>query len=217
MAHRPENTLEAFITAQAMGAPGLETDVWLSADGEAVLLHEATVGRWPRRRIAEMRRSELPPRVPTLAELYRACGTDLDLAVDILDPGAAAVVVGTAIAAGPSAPRHLWLCGADVDLVASWRSLHPDLHLVSSDRLWRRHRRDPRAWCRHLSDLGIEVLNLRARSCSPDVVTACHTSGVRLFAWGAQRRGEMRRLLRMGIDGLMSDHVDRLVEALALE
>ncbi|MQA17795.1 MAG: hypothetical protein GEV09_28165, partial [Pseudonocardiaceae bacterium] len=36
-AHAPENTLEAFALALRLGATGLESDVWLTADGEAVL------------------------------------------------------------------------------------------------------------------------------------------------------------------------------------
>jgi len=40
MAHAPENTLEAFTKGLALGASGLESDVWLSADGHAVLVHD---------------------------------------------------------------------------------------------------------------------------------------------------------------------------------
>ena len=53
-AHAPENTLEAFELALRLGASGLESDVWLTADGEAVLDHDGVVGRkgLRRRRIA---------------------------------------------------------------------------------------------------------------------------------------------------------------------
>ena len=36
-ANAPENTLEAFTLAVRLGATGLESDVWLTRDGEAVL------------------------------------------------------------------------------------------------------------------------------------------------------------------------------------
>jgi glycerophosphoryl diester phosphodiesterase len=216
MAHRQENTIAAFTTALAMGAPGLETDAWRTVDDEVVLHHDATVGRWPRRRIANLRREELPTYIPSLADVYTACGTKFDLAIDVLDPKAAGAVLAVAIAAGPGAPGHLWLCGTDLDLVASWRSLHRDIHLVLSDANWGRHRYDVAAWCLELRERGVEVLNLNARHCSGTVADACHASGVKLFAWGVERRAQMGRLLGMGIDGLMSDHVDRLVAALAM-
>ncbi|HET9543100.1 MAG TPA: glycerophosphodiester phosphodiesterase family protein, partial [Acidimicrobiales bacterium] len=46
----PENTLEAFRLAVELGASGLESDVWVSNDGEAVLDHDGLVGGWLRRR-----------------------------------------------------------------------------------------------------------------------------------------------------------------------
>ena len=43
--HAPENTLEAFSLAVAMGADGVELDVHLSADGELIVIHDETVDR----------------------------------------------------------------------------------------------------------------------------------------------------------------------------
>ena len=44
-AHAPENTLAAFELAVAQSADAIELDVKLSADGQAVVLHDATVDR----------------------------------------------------------------------------------------------------------------------------------------------------------------------------
>ena len=49
-AHAPENTLEAFTLAVRLGATGLESDVWLTRDGEAVLDHDGLVRNGLRRR-----------------------------------------------------------------------------------------------------------------------------------------------------------------------
>jgi glycerophosphoryl diester phosphodiesterase len=45
-AHERENTLEAFALALGLGATGLESDVWLTRDGVAVLDHDG-VARGP--------------------------------------------------------------------------------------------------------------------------------------------------------------------------
>ena len=42
-AYAPQNTLEAFRLAVEMGADGVELDVHLSADGEAVVCHNETI------------------------------------------------------------------------------------------------------------------------------------------------------------------------------
>ena len=44
-AHAPENTLEAFDLALRLGATGLESDVWVTSDGHAVLDHDGEIGR----------------------------------------------------------------------------------------------------------------------------------------------------------------------------
>src|SRR5918992_350392 len=86
-AHAPENTLEAFRLALRLGATGLESDVWLTADGVAVLDHDGLVRTGVRRRpIASVPRSGLPAHVPTLDELYSDCGSDYELSLDVKDP-----------------------------------------------------------------------------------------------------------------------------------
>src|SRR5688500_12256193 len=122
-AHAPENTLEGFQLAVRLGATGLESDVWLTADGVAVLDHDGVVRAGVRRRpIAEVPRAALPSHVPSLAELYDDCGSDFDLSLDVKDEMAAPVVVAVAReAGGDEALRRLWLCHPELDVVASWR------------------------------------------------------------------------------------------------
>jgi len=76
LAHRgyhqsaPENTLAAFEAAVALGLDGIETDVRLSRDGQALLIHERVLGN--RKQVAELTHREieqtLAHSVPTLAE-----------------------------------------------------------------------------------------------------------------------------------------------------
>src|SRR6478736_10013772 len=69
-AHAPENTLEAFHLARRLGATGLESDVWLTADGVAVLDHDGIVGgRIRRTAIDRVAHAALPASIPTLAQL----------------------------------------------------------------------------------------------------------------------------------------------------
>ena len=89
----PENTLEAFTLALKLGATGLETDVWLTADGVAVLDHDGKVKAGLRSRpIGSLDRRSLPAHVPTLEDLYAECGTGFELSLDIKDPAAATPV-----------------------------------------------------------------------------------------------------------------------------
>src|SRR5438552_17601182 len=81
----PENTIPAFRRALSAGAGGLESDAWLSRDGEVVLVHDATVGRGLRRRkVPASTADELAGfGVPRLADLYSELGTAYELSIDV--------------------------------------------------------------------------------------------------------------------------------------
>ena len=95
-AHLPENTIDAFELAIRLGATGLESDTWISRDGIAVLDHDGVVkGRIRNKPISSYNRSELPEWIPSLADLYRRCGSELHLSLDIKDMNSMSAVVHT--------------------------------------------------------------------------------------------------------------------------
>ena len=103
-AHAPENTLESFTLGLRLGATGLESDVWITADGVAVLDHDGVVGgTFRRKQIGAVDRADLPEHIPTLAELYETCGSAYQLSLDVKDPAAFEEVVR--VATGRVPPR----------------------------------------------------------------------------------------------------------------
>lgn len=214
-ADAPENTIEAFTLARRLGAPGLESDVWLSADGEAVLDHDGVVRSGLRKRsIADVLRADLPSHIPTLDELYEACGTDAELSLDVKDPAAAARAIAVAEEAGGDAVSRLWLCSPDWELAATWRHLSDDVKLVDSTRL-KRMKEGTERRAASITDAGIDAVNLHWSDWSGGLVTLFHRFERFAFGWDAQYRRQLDALLTMGIDGLFSDHVGRMVDALA--
>jgi glycerophosphoryl diester phosphodiesterase len=212
-AHAPENTLEAFSLGLRLGATGLESDAWLTADGEAVLDHDGVLGGLGRRRrISSADRSKLPGHIPTLDELYAECGTDFELSLDIKDAEVAARVVEVARAAG--AAERLWLCHHDWHQVAAWRPAFPDVHLVDSTRL-SRMKGGPERRAADLASAGIDAVNLHRSDWNGGLVTLFHRFERYAFGWDAQLERHLDELLDIGIDAVYSDHVDRIVDALA--
>lgn len=213
-AHAPENTIEAFTLARRLGATGLESDAWLTADGEVVLDHDGVARTGLRRRpIREVTRSALPASVPTLGELYEACGTDLEVSLDVRDPAAAEAVVAVARAAGGDALGRLWLCSPDWEVAASWRPLDPHVRLVDSTRL-RRIKEGAERRAARLAEVGVDALNMHWSDWTGGLTTLLHRFGRYALAWDAQHRRQLDEVLSFGIDGVFSDHVDRMVDAL---
>ncbi len=210
-AHAPENTLEAFRRALDLGATGLETDAWLTADGHVVLDHGGVVKRGLRRRpVADVARADLPPSIPSLAELYEACGSAFELSVDVGTPDTGPAVVAAARAADPGAPKRLWLCHEDHALLAAWRAELPDVHLVNSVRL-RAVREGAERRAATLAATGVDGVNLHYTEWSGGLTALFHRFDLVCFGWDAQHERVILDLVRMGIDGVYGDHVDRLV------
>ena len=212
-AHAPDNTLESFRLALRLGATGLESDVWVTADGAAVLDHDGVVRQGLRKRaIGDVARADLPAHIPTLDDLYAVCGTAFELSLDVKDPAAAPVAVAVARTAGDGAPGRLWLCHHDWQLVRTWRPLGDEVRLVDSTRL-RRIKEGPERRAADLADAGVDAVNMHATDWTAGLTTLFHRFERYCFGWDAQFDRVLASLLAMGIDAVYSDHVDRMMAA----
>jgi glycerophosphoryl diester phosphodiesterase len=213
-AHAPENTVEAFSLAVRLGATGLESDVWITRDGEAVLDHDGVVRQGLRKRaIADVDRADLPAHIPALTELYAQVGTELEVSLDLKDPAAFDRTVAVAREAGGPALERLWLCHHRWEQVAAWRSQCPDVRVVDSTFLGRMPE-GPEQRAAALARSGIDAVNLHHTEWSGGLTSLFHRFGILCFGWDAQHGRVLDDLLDAGIDAVYSDHVDRMVEAL---
>lgn len=209
----PENTLAAFRRALVDGASGLESDAWVSADGEVVLVHDPVVRRGLRRaRVAKTSADDLRAfGVPRLADLYGECGAAYDLSIDLKDPAAAGPMIDLARAHG--APDRLWICAGGRAQLRALRAGAPDVRLVHSPG---RGKVVGTALERLAADLaadGIDALNLHHTDWTGGIVSLLHRFSLRAFAWDVQETRHIREMLRIGIDGIYCDRVDRMLAA----
>jgi glycerophosphoryl diester phosphodiesterase len=217
-AHAPENTIEAFELAVRLGATGIESDVWLTTDGVAVLDHdgEFRVGRFRKRRVDETAHAELPAHIPTLSDLLDLCHDDVDVSLDLKGPDTGAAVVEIVAARPDARRRRVWLCHHDPDELERLRPLDPDVKLVDTARL-DRIAEGPERRAARLAALGADGINMRNLDWNGGLVALFHRFGLTAFAWDLQFDHHLRPALRMGIDGVYSDHVDRMVDAFRAE
>jgi len=211
-AHAADNTLESFALARRLGATGLETDVWRTADGHIVLDHDGIHRRFPRRWIRDVERTDLAGHIPTIDEFYAEVGADLPLSVDVKDPAAFAGLVDAARA--HDAADRLWVCHPDIDVLARWRAEAPDVHLVNSTRM-DAFAHGPEQRAAELARGRIDAVNLRRGDWSGGLTTLFHRFEVLAFGWDAQHEHQIAALIDMGVDAVYSDHVDRMAATLA--
>lgn len=215
-AHAPENTIEAFGLALRLGATGLESDVWITSDGIPVLDHDGVIKRRGRRLpIRDVVRSALPEHIPTMAEFLEALPGDHHVSLDIKDPSAFRPVIDVVRSTNPDLEANLWLCHHDWRLVATWRA-HTTANLVDSTRL-ARIKEGPERRAADLADAGIDCINMHHSDWSGGLVTLFHRFDLRALGWDMQQDHVLRAGFRMGLDGVFSDHVDRMMDAFHAE
>ncbi len=221
-AHAPENTIEAFQLALKLGASGLESDVWLTSDGVAVLDHDGVVKRGLRKRpISEFRRDELPAHIPTLAELLQELGTDYSLSLDLKDPDSATAIVEVVSAIDQTMLERVWLCEPSLNRVIELRRHFDDggkipIRLLQTTRL-ERIKGTPEQRAEYLSRHGVDGINLHRTDWNGGLVALFHRFGLVAFSWDLQLEHDLRPALRMGVDAVYSDHVDVMIDAVNAE
>ena len=200
-----ENTIAAFTRALDLGAPGLESDAWLTSDGVVVLDHDGVLGPiWRRRSIAATPRRDLPGHIPSLGDLYAACGNSFELSLDVKDPRALDGIVAAAREAG--AVERLWLCSSDWRPMAAWRTLVPQARLVESTNLsWMTEGLRPRLAA--LRESGIDAVNLHRSQWSAELLDEVHAAELLGLAWDVQSAGRLSEVIALGVDALYCDDV----------
>ena len=254
----PENTLEAFGRALALGVSTLELDVHLTAQDDVVVHHDPTVhgGLADARRIRELTRAELPPTMPLLrqvAALLDERGADpvrvnLEIKYDALDASGLTtreafvdrvvdalridrMVERTSIqcfdwgvlrrvgAAEPALARNLLVSPRylrDADGAPSpWFDglvVDPDFVLTAAAEGFTAV--SPVHGSPYLSGVG----DPRYQAfCSEDLVARTHAAGLTVIPYVVDDEATQRHLVRIGVDGLITNHPERLREVLAGE
>jgi len=220
-AAHPENTLDAFRGAARLGADAVELDVRRTADGAAVVCHNAFiagVGAIVEHSEASLRRRA--PWVPTLSEALAACAgmwVDIEVKNSPADPDwdpddALVAAVLDEVAARPGGA--VLLTSFNPLTVARARSLAPDLPsgllvdegVAPFPALEEAKRAGHTALLPHAASLTGDA--------AFDLAEAAHRAGMLLVAWTIDDPEEGRRLEAAGVDGIITNRPDALRAAL---
>lgn len=212
-AYARENTLEAFTLALRLGATGLESDVWLTADGVPVLDHDGVVrNRLRTRSIGDLARADLPPHIPTLGDVLVAVPADVPLSLDLKAEEALEPVLAVYRRHRVNSEGLLYLCHPSLDVLRRMRTVVGEVHIVHSVRL-SRMKDGPERHAAVLRDEGIGVVNMPYADWSGGLVALFQRFGLKCFAWDCQHERQIAEVIRMGVDAVYSDWPDRLADA----
>lgn len=239
----PENTLVAFDLARDLGADAIETDVHLTRDGEVVVFHDddtlrlcGVPGTIEARTLDEVRALDAafsfspdggrthPFRgrgvhPPTLAEaLARYPGLRFNVEAKSSDPALAEALVRVVRDAGRA--RDVCLGSFDDAQGERLRALAPEAchflptnaatcHVLAA-KSGNPAEGCPGGYC--VADLPLTTSGFRV--VDADVVAHFHGQGMAVFVWTVDDEADMRELLALGVDGVMTDRPDLLKQVM---
>ena len=195
-----------------LGANGLETDAWITADGRIVLDHDGVMRRRGRKiAFADLSADQLPSNTCFFEDLFAACGTEFHLSIDVRDEHALEPIITLADTAGFPLER-LWLCHHRPDATFRWPQQSRGARIVDSSRLTR-IKEGVETRINTLRESHVDVLNMHYTDWNGGLVTLAHRFERLAFCWDCQHPYQLETALLMGVDAIYSDHVDRMVAA----
>ena len=238
----PSNTMAAFRNAAQMGVDVLELDVHTTQDGVVVVIHDATVDRTTNGtgRVHDLTLSDLqtldagyqfstdngqtyPFRgqgitVPTLQEVLSAFPAfRINIEIKQADPPMEQEVADLIQKAG--AQDRVLVVASNSDVIERFRALMPDVATGASESEVRgffyAQTLRVSAFYRPTADaLQVPESFGNIQVLTPHFVQAAHAREVAVHAWTINDAESMRRLLDMGVDGIITDRPDLALEVL---
>jgi glycerophosphoryl diester phosphodiesterase len=222
----PQNTLAAFRRAMELGADGVELDVHLSADGIPVVIHNFEVddvtdgtGKVTDKTLAELKEldagAKFSPefageRIPTLAQVFEVLEGKLLVNVELKDLSPKGVGLEAPVA------EVVRQCGMESKVLFSsfnpftLRRVRPLAPGIPSGLLYS-HDLPPylrRAWLAPFTPH--EARHPDAEMTDARLVQWCRRRKLRINVWTVDEPDEMRRLIALGVDGIITDVPDVL-------
>jgi glycerophosphoryl diester phosphodiesterase len=193
-----DNTLEAMEAAVRAGVRAIETDVRMTADGELVICHDATISG---RLVARMTLEELK-RVdserPLLREVLESLSGWVTFNIEVKD---ASMETLAAMLATYNISGDTLVTSFSAEFLGGFKALHGG---VRTGRLYRM----PYGQERKLEDaveIGAEVILPYFGGITEETVGDAHGFGLEVYAWTVNDEKEFKKLRGWGVDGVITD------------
>ena len=195
----PENTLGSFELCLEQGCDGFEFDVRLSADGRAVICHDATVGG-----VEIEKTTARSLRLPALEDVLRQFALRAFLDIELKVTGLEAQTLAE-LRKHP--PQTGYVVSSFLpEVLTAMRDLDPAIplgFLCETEAQLRGWRQMPAEWV-------IPPFELADR----ELIELVHTAGKRIMVWTVNRAERMREFAAWGVGAIISDETELLVRSL---
>jgi len=195
----PENTLASFELCLRHGCDGFEFDVRLSADGQAVICHDATIGGM---KIEDTASESLP--LPTLEDVLRQFAQRAFLDIELKVTG---LGLQTLAELRKHPPQKGFVVSSFLpDVLVAIHSLDPGIPLGFLC--------ETRGQLRGWREMAAEWVIPQFKLADGKLVELVHAAGKRIMVWTVNRAERMGELAAWGVDAFISDETELMVRSL---
>lgn len=226
--YAPENTLAAFELALEHGADAIELDAKLSADGHAVVIHDATVdrttgahGRVKDLSLAQLRALDAGSfkaaqfhgeKIPLLEEVFEAVGRRTMINVELTNynsPADHLVETVCMLVKKSNMQDRVLFSSFFASNLAKARGILPEVPrgLLAMPGI-------PGAWARSFGFTfgSYQAMHSELKDVTAQQVQRTHRLKRRIHVWTVNAEADMRRLFSWGVDGIFTDDPRLAVE-----
>lgn len=213
--HAPENTLASFSKALEIGVDAVELDVHLAKSGELVVIHDETVDRMADgkgfvadKTIEELKEYTLEwgEKIPTLNEVFdlidKRCIINVELKGHSTAKPVADLIRKYVVEKGWSYENFFASSFNHHELFA----FHQLLPEVQTGALLEGI---PFHYAAFAEDIGATHAVLYLHTVNKEFVNDAHMRGLQVFIYTVNDPDDMKRLLDLGVDGMITNYPDR--------
>jgi glycerophosphoryl diester phosphodiesterase len=200
----PDNTLEAFQVAIELGADGVEFDVHETRDNHFIIFHDATVEG---QEIAKMTLAGIQKirlagkyKIPTLEETLDLCRNRLKMLVEIKQARSLDRLISTLRTKAEL--KDVIVISFNRDLIVNLATLAPEFR---RGILTYRPVEDPAGLT---ASARTDLLLMRLPLATPELIEKIRASNLSVFLWDCAGLEQVRKALKLGVDGIISDSPD---------
>lgn len=224
--YAPENTLPAFQLAVDMGADGIECDIHLSRDGHFIVCHDETIDRTSdgEGKISELTLAEIKAHdfgvkfderfrgvtAPTLEEMLDVVKSMNPINIEIKEFGkdrdnAEILDKFYGILKSFGVIENTIVSSFDAPLLKLLKERHPDIYTCYLYN-------EMKLSAAFSEGIGCSAIHPYYKKLLPATIRSAHRRGMKVNCWTVNKEAEIRRMIALGSDGIITNYPDIAVK-----
>ncbi|RVU91322.1 glycerophosphodiester phosphodiesterase family protein [Flavobacterium columnare] len=209
--HKAENTIESFLKAFELGADGIELDVHLSSNGQAVVIHDPTIDRTIKNASGYVKNFTTKDckkmGIPSLVEVFHILPKNAFLNIEIKEVLATKVIaekIEEWVRLDKIQYKNVLVSSFSWEALEQIKKINPNIILgVLADT-------NAYQAFEFAKKIGAHSINLWFQLLTSDLIQLAHDHQIQVHAYTVNSSEDIIFVKKMGVDAIITDYPDRI-------